>query len=231
MLSFVVPAYNEEKYLAATLQSIHAAAGEAGEPYEIVVADDASTDATARVAAEGGARVIRVEKRQIAATRNAGARAGSGNRIFFVDADTRIGGAVVRAALHAMDEGAVGGGAGVAFDHAPRIANRILDAYVVPAFRRIGWAAGCFVYCRRDAFEAVGGFDENFFAAEEIVFSRALKRRGRFVVLREKVMSSGRKFDGLSTWAILGLIARQLARGLRGVKSRATTEFWYPERR
>ena len=46
MISFVVPAYNEERYLGATLASIHAAALAVAEPYEIVVADDASTDAT-----------------------------------------------------------------------------------------------------------------------------------------------------------------------------------------
>src|SRR5258708_8702482 len=75
VISFVVPAYNEEKYLAATLAAIHEAARSAGEPYEVVVANDASTDATAAIAEAGGARVVSVEKRQIAATRNAGARA------------------------------------------------------------------------------------------------------------------------------------------------------------
>ena len=69
MISFVVPAYNEERYLGATLAAIHAAAREAGEPYEIVVANDASSDATAAIAEAGGARVVSVEKRQIAATR------------------------------------------------------------------------------------------------------------------------------------------------------------------
>ena len=47
VISFVVPAYNEEKYLPATLASIHAAASALGLSYEIVVANDASTDATA----------------------------------------------------------------------------------------------------------------------------------------------------------------------------------------
>jgi glycosyltransferase involved in cell wall biosynthesis len=231
MLSFVVPAYNEEKYLGPTLESIHAAAREVGEAYEIVVADDASNDATAIVAEEGGARVVRVEKRQIAATRNAGARAGAGNRIVFIDADTHLNAAVLRAALKAMDEGAVGGGAGVAFDQAPRVAQFVARSLVVPAFRWIGWAAGCFIFCRRDAFEAAGGFDETYFAAEEIFFSQALKNLGRFVVLREHVVSSGRKFEGRSTWSILAFMFRQLSRGFRGVKSRETTEFWYPEKR
>ena len=69
MLSFVVPAYNEERCLPATLAAIHAAMGPIGAPYEIVVANDASTDATVALAEAGGARVVTVENRQIAKTR------------------------------------------------------------------------------------------------------------------------------------------------------------------
>ncbi len=48
-------------------------------------------------------------------------------------------------------------------------------------------AAGCFLFCTRSAFVAVDGFDEAFFGAEEVVMSRALKRHGKFVVLRDAV--------------------------------------------
>ena len=72
MISFIVPAYNEELLLPATLSALEAAAHALGEPSEIVVVDDASTDRTAAVAEEHGARVIQVNHRQIAATRNSG---------------------------------------------------------------------------------------------------------------------------------------------------------------
>src|SRR5690242_3953856 len=85
-LSFVVPAHDEAPRLPATLASLHAAARACGVDYEIVVVDDASTDATAEVAAANGARVLRVEHRHIAATRNAGAAAATGARLVFVDA-------------------------------------------------------------------------------------------------------------------------------------------------
>ena len=50
MVSFIIPAYNEELLLGATLRSVRTAGATLGEPYEIIVADDASTDRTAAVA-------------------------------------------------------------------------------------------------------------------------------------------------------------------------------------
>jgi glycosyltransferase involved in cell wall biosynthesis len=71
MISFVVPAHNEQACLGRTLQAIHDAARATGEPYEVIVVVDASTDATADVARKAGAIVVPVNHRQIAATRNA----------------------------------------------------------------------------------------------------------------------------------------------------------------
>lgn len=105
MISFVVPAHNEERLLGATLESIQNAARAVGEPYEIVVADDGSTDRTAHVALEHDAVVVRVEHRQISATRNSGAKAARGSLFVFVDADTQITSQAVSAALDAVRQG------------------------------------------------------------------------------------------------------------------------------
>src|SRR5579859_2205022 len=231
MISFVIPAYNEERYLGATLAAIHEAMKELGTRYEIIVADDASTDHTASVAANLGATVVRVEKRQIAGTRNAGAAKARGATLVFVDADTRVNAEVIRGVIDAIASGAVAGGAAVRFDSAPRWANAILKV-LVPMFRAMRWAAGCFLFCTREAFDAVGGFDEAYYASEEIHMSRALGRKGRFVVLREAVTTSGRKTQKYNLWRSLGLMARLLASGLSGVKSRrATADFWYDGKR
>lgn len=109
LLSFIVPAHNEEQLLGRTLAAIHAAARASGELYEIVVADDASTDTTAAIARAHGAAVVSVCHRQIAATRNAGARIARGDLFFFIDADTVVTPAAVRAAMRAVRGGAVGG--------------------------------------------------------------------------------------------------------------------------
>ena len=233
MISFVVPAYNEEKYLRPTLEAIHAAARATGEAYEIVVADDASTDATAAIAREMGARVVRVEKRQIAATRNAGARESVGDRLFFVDADTRVDAALVAEALAALDAGAAGGGAPVRIDAAPRWAERFMKYIFVPLYFRLArWAAGCFVFCTREAFDAAGGFDERYYASEEIAFSKAVKRVGRFAMLKSYVVTSPRKLAGRSALDVVALVMRLAAGGRAGLMRRTgATAFWYPERR
>jgi glycosyltransferase involved in cell wall biosynthesis len=231
LISFIVPAYDEEDLLGATLDALHAAGKALHEPYELVVADDGSTDGTAAVAEARGARVVRVAHRQIAATRNSGARAALGEMFIFVDADTLVSAGVVRAAVDVMREGAVGGGASVQFDlEVPRYA-KLLMPILAWFYRAAGLAAGCFLFVRRDAFAAVGGFDEAFFGAEEIVISRALRNHGRFVVLREAVTTSGRKLRTHSSVEMLKVLARLALRGTQAVKQREGMELWYAARR
>src|SRR3712207_6473552 len=110
MVSFIVPAHNEERLLGPTLEAIQSAAAQLRIRHELIVVDDASTDRTAEIARGHGARVVAVDVRQIARVRNAGARACSGSILIFVDADTVISGDVVKASLSALERGAVGGG-------------------------------------------------------------------------------------------------------------------------
>src|SRR5438128_8465240 len=116
MISFIIPAHNEEFELSFTLAAIGAAASSAGQQYEVIVVDDASTDATPEIAAQAGARVIRINRRQIAAARNSGGRTAQGDYLFFIDADTRINRAHVTGAIAAMEAGYVGGSARVNMD-------------------------------------------------------------------------------------------------------------------
>ncbi|MDO9131519.1 glycosyltransferase [Hydrogenophaga sp.] len=231
MISFIVPAYNEERLLGATLQAINAVVQALDEPCEVIVVDDGSTDRTAEIGREHGAQVVAVAHRQIAATRNAGARVAQGDVFIFVDADTLVHETLVRLALQALRDGAVGGGAVVRFDGAMPLHARLMVPLVVKLLQVSRLAAGCFFFCTRTAFEAVGGFDERYFAAEELGLSRALKRQGRFLVLREPVLSSGRKLRTHSAremWALLGHLMRG---GLGAVRQRKGLDLWYAQRR
>jgi glycosyltransferase involved in cell wall biosynthesis len=231
MISFIVPAYNEELCLAGTLDALHAAGVGLNEKYEIIVADDASDDGTAAIAQDKGAVLVSVDHRKIAATRNSGARQASGDYFIFVDADTIVNEMVVRYAVLAMREGAVGGGAAIQFDEPVPRSARVLLRAVVRLFRALGLAAGCFLFCTRGAFYAAGGFDERFYGAEEIIMSRALKRQGKFVVLSQMVVTSARKLRTYSAREILFLMVRMMLRGPSALKRRKGTEFWYTRRR
>jgi len=231
MISFIVPAYNEERLLGATLDALHAAGRAAGESYELIVVDDASTDRTAVIAQRHGAILVSVAHRQIAATRNSGARKASGELFIFVDADTIVSEAVGRSAVEALRGGVVGGGAAVEFDGTVPLYARLLMPVLVWLFRAARVAAGCFLFCTRSAFAAVGGFDESFYGAEELVMSRALKRHGNFVVLREAVTTSGRKLRTHSIGEVLRVVGRVALRGATAVKQRQGMELWYAERR
>jgi glycosyltransferase involved in cell wall biosynthesis len=230
-LSFIVPAHNEEQLLGRTLATLHLSARAVRATYEIVVVDDSSTDGTSAVAREHGARVIRVEHRQISRTRNAGAAAALADRLIFVDADTRVPVETLRATLRAWDAGVVAGGASVHLDGRLPLGARV----TLPGFRLFmrtaRLAAGCYVFCTREAFEAAGGFPAEVFAGEELYFSRALWKQGRFVVLPEPVLSSGRKLRTHSHWEVFRLFLSGVARGTGVMKSRRHLPLWYGERR
>src|SRR6187431_1250788 len=116
MISFIVPAHNEEFCLPKTLKAIHESARALGEAHEVIVVNDAPTDGTGEIARQHNATVVKVNHRQIAAARNSGARAARSERLFFVDADTTVTPAVIRSALRWMDKGAAGGGAPTRFE-------------------------------------------------------------------------------------------------------------------
>lgn len=230
-LSIIIPAWNEERELPATLAQLVAVVAELGHSAEIIVVDDSSTDRTAAIAASFGARVERVEKRQIAAVRNAGARIARGTYLVFVDADTRVPYATLAAALRELDAGAVGGGAAVSMEgRMPLLLWPSLMLFML-VWKALGHAAGCFVWCRRDVFERIGGFDERFFASEEVWISKALKAEGRFVIVEPAVISSGRKLRLGSPLALLVYAIRVILRGPKGWQRREGLELWYDGRR
>ena len=224
-LSIIIPAHNEERLLGATVDALHAAARSVGEEYEIVVVDDSSTDATADVARAHAARVVGTDVHQIAGARNAGARASQGDMLVFVDADTIVQPDVLGEAVAALRAGAVGGGAGAVFERgAPRWAH-VAMAFATWILRTAGWAAGCFFFAWREPFERVGGFDERYFASEEIHLSRALKRLGRFMILPHAVLTSARKAEVYTMRHSLWLMLRMLWPG--SLKRREGLDFWY----
>ena len=229
MISFIVPAYNEELELPRTIESIRLAAKD--RQHEIIVVDDASRDQTAAIARQAGTRLISINRRQIAAARNAGARASTGNVLFFVDADTRISEKHVSGAVAAIESGRPGGSARIAIGGVvPTWARISLKLFCVIYFA-LGLGAGAFLFTTRKTFDAVGGFDETLFIGEEVYFSLALRKLGRLKILPEPALTSGRKLRMYSAGEVLGNTLRVLLRGPRAARSREGLHIWYDGRR
>jgi glycosyltransferase involved in cell wall biosynthesis len=231
MISVIIPAYNEELELSSTLAAIRAAASGAAQPCEIIVVDDASTDATPEIASQVGARVISVHRRQIAAARNAGAHVAQGKYLFFIDADTRINRMHIIEAITALEAGYSGGSARVVADGFIPLWGRILLRVFCVLYFGLNLGAGAFLFTTRHNFEAIGGFDERYFVGEEVYFSLALRKLGRFTVLREPILTSGRKLRMYSAKQILGNFVAVILGGQRVAHPRARLGLWYDGKR
>lgn len=239
-LSIVIPAFNEEKYLPACLDSLRAALAACAErvpEHELIVSDNNSTDATAEVARRGGARVVFEPHNQISRARNAGAAAASGDWLLFVDADCVVHPDTLADMLDHIDSGGfVGGGCAVRLDRGP-IWARAVAATAVGVFRVLKLAGGSFLFCRADAFRDVGGFPEELYAAEEVPISRALKRWGRerglgFAFLtRRPLVTSARKLDRHGLRGFLWIVLRGTIAPRSTLGSRRHLGFFYDGKR
>jgi glycosyltransferase involved in cell wall biosynthesis len=232
--SVVIPAYNEAAYLPRLLDSITAARARyrgGADAVEVIVADNASTDATAALAARRGCRVVRVEKRCIGAARNGGARVATGDVLCFIDADNRIHPDTFNVIERRMARGRlVGGATGWTLERrSPGLLCTALVMRLAIGLLRIN--AGV-VFCRADVFHDLGGYDEGRRYAEDVVFFRAMRaagrRRGLGTVLSTEAPAviSTRKFDSHGDWHMLLLwlwILRNRSLG------KTVDDYWYNE--
>lgn len=239
-LSIVIPAFNEEKLLPATLTAVATAAAaltESGITHEVIVCDNNSTDRTAANAREHGAHVIFEPVNQIGRARNTGATLATGDWLLFLDADStpsRELFADLAVALH--DPGTFYGGCAVQLDEKHRAGDVLLGCWHWIA-KWLHYAAGSFLFVRREDFEATGGFSKILFASEELELSKRLKqmarqREQRFVFLTEHpLVTSARKFRMHTGWWHLRFFVRTAFTGTRNLRSREGCGIWYDGKR
>jgi glycosyltransferase involved in cell wall biosynthesis len=234
--SLVIPAYNEAQYLPRLLDSVDAArrAYRGGEAQvEVIVADNASTDATTALARERGCLVASVEKRAIAAARNGGAALASGELVCFVDADNRVHPATFDRIDDVLQPHVVAGATGVRPERWSA-GFAVTWALMIPFVVLTRMDTGV-VFCRRSDFEALGGYDESLLFAEDVDFLLRLRRLGRprgqrLTRMRgAKTIASVRKFDEHGDWHYLTLMPRVAAGWLlRRDSGRAFADrYWY----
>lgn len=231
--SVIIPAYNEAQWLPATLRGLDAAMKTLPHRGEIIVVDNNSTDRTGEVAAAHGTMVVFEPVNQIARARNRGAQQARGRYLLFVDADTLVSGPLLGEALRLLtDNHACGGGAlvsaGSGANRVARLGIRVWNSIS----RHTRFAAGCFLFVRRDAFDEVGGFNEKLYASEELWLSRRLKTWGRrrrlpfTIITAERVLTSPRKTQWYSPARLMLVMALMLIFPW-AVRYRALCGFWY----
>ncbi len=227
-VSFIIPAYNEAEEIQATIEHVQTACAALRMRYEILVVNDASSDDTATRARAAGARVIDVNHRHIAATRNSGAREARAPWLIFLDADTHVTTSLIAAACTALRCGAVGGGTTFRFDANVPNYTRMVASFMSAICRITKLSPGCFIFCTAKVFAECGGFPKKFYVGEEIGFGLTLRRKGRVVILRESILTSGRKFRVYSAWELLSATWNAITGPFAGSKRHF---LWYEERR
>ncbi|MBF0544935.1 MAG: glycosyltransferase [Candidatus Riflebacteria bacterium] len=240
LISFIIPAFNEEKLLPQTIAAIK----KASEVFhklrwktELIVTDNNSTDNTAAIARNCGAQVVFEPLNGIARARNKGAAAAHGDWLIFIDADSIPSEALFRDVSRAIHSNQVlGGGSTLNFDFKNLFG--ICSSHIWNAISRLfKFAAGSFIFCEASSFRELKGFNDTMYAAEEINFSRRLyslaRQRGKSVVILSKnpMMTSGRKLKFHSSWEVTCLLLRFLLRLPIAIHSRAACDFWYDGRR
>jgi glycosyltransferase involved in cell wall biosynthesis len=244
-LSIVIPAYNEEKRIGDCLQSVflalktvaHGGKSGAGWDAEVIVVDNNSTDKTADIARNLGVEVIFEPVNHIARARNAGAARATGDWILFLDADTILPAETLRDALAAMESGkAVGGSSILNYGEVTGV-TWVFVKVVNFVIRHVKMTAGCFIFCRADAFRELGGFNQEYFAGEDAELGKAMKQWGRArglplsIMHRHPVLTSDRKFHLYGWGAIALAVGRYVLAPKRTMRDKRYLDLFYDGKR
>ena len=239
-ISIIVPAFNEERLLGASLAQIQSAAvafARIGWEVETIVCDNNSTDRTAEIARAAGATVVFEPVNQIARARNCGAAAATGDWLVFVDADSHPSAELFADVAQAIQSGkCLAGGATLRLDEKHFVAGLITRGWN-GASRIWRLLAGSFIFVEAAAFRQVGGFSHELFAGEELELSQRLKKlaretgRGIVILHRHPLVTSARKMRLYTMREHLHFLAKVIFSNGRALGKREAAHLWYDGRR
>jgi len=222
-VSIVIPARNDADALARTLDHLGGLEGIAAS--EVIVAASGDPEATAWAAA-GRARLLQPDGSTRAELMNAGAAAARGDVLFFLHADSfppRDALARIRAAL--SDPRVVGG----AFEHLfaePSVSLRLITWINRVRYRLTrNYYGDQGIFARASVFCELGGY-RGLRLMEDLDFARRLRRRGRSVLLREPLRTSGRRFLARGPWRTFLFIVWLLGLHTLGFDTERYAERW-----
>jgi len=203
-ISVVIPAFNEQNCLGQTLDALRAAIEQCTVPVDVIVVDNESRDDTAKIARDAGATVVQETVHNVARVRNTGAHAASGDVLVFLDADVLVPPHFVARVVEQMSApDCCGGAADVSHQPSSKIVRAYLLGWRVLG-RMLGMAQGAAQFCRREAYERLGGYNESLYMGEDVDFYWRLRKLGSVAFLRDvQVVASPRRFDRWPLWRTL----------------------------
>lgn len=209
-VSFVIPVRNDAARLRRCLARI-AANTNAEHAVEILVIDNGSTDDSARVAVEGGARVLHVPTGRVSALRNRGVAETAGDIVAFVDSDNEIADGWLAAAVGLLTAPGVGGAGALCTSPGETWVQSMYGALrgATHGSGQVRWLGAGNLVVRREVFAAVGGFDESLEACEDVDLCQRLVAAGWRLVGDERLGSVHRGDPA----TLLGLFRAERWRG------------------
>ena len=205
-ISLIIPAYNEEKLIEKTLISVISAKRKfekaTGNKMEVIVVDNNSQDRTIEICRKFDVTIAFEEINNIAKVRNTGAKLATGEILCFLDADSEVSTNIFLLIHEYMQTGKyIGGGTKFKLDRRNLIFDMIFVGSVF-ATHIIG-LSGVLIYTSKKCFDEIGGFNEKYFAAEDIDFVLRMRDYGKKIgkrycnIYRGYVVTSSRKFKVL----------------------------------
>lgn len=205
-ISLIIPVYNEEKLIEKTLISAMAAKllyeKDLNNAVQIIVVNNNSQDRTVEICKKYDVSIVFEKINNIARARNTGARYASGEVVCFLDADSEVSSNIFLLIKKYMQtNNYIGGGTKFKLDRKNFIFSLIFVGSVL-ATHIIG-LSGVLIYTKKIYFEELGGFDEKFYAAEDIDFVLRMRDFGnkkgkRYCnIYSGYVITSSRKFKVL----------------------------------
>ncbi len=193
MISVIIPAYNEEKYLEKTLQSLKR---QTFKEFETIVVCNGCTDKTESIARKYGCRVVNIKDKGVSKARNKGAKAANNKKLVFLDADTGV-------SDDTLEKISKLNGVGVTKTKAD---SNKLKARIYLKLKNLEhhfWGSTGFIFCEKKIFERVGGFDESMSKGEVGKFIRAAKKIGKHHIADTYVYTSTRRYDKIGYFNII----------------------------
>ena len=187
-ISVIVPTFNEQEHLPATLSCVMLAPGD-----ELIVVDGGSSDQTVTIAQQFTSHVLRSAPGR-AVQMNRGAQYAHGDILLFLHADTLLPPTALEAVRQAVQAGAIGGAFRLTITP-PTLALRLVawGTNVRARFGQLPYGDQA-LFMPRAIFEALGGYDDVPFM-EDVRMVQALRTRGRLVIIPQAVHTSGRRWQ------------------------------------